>query len=132
MTDNKSKNMSLQLAEARREIESLKAAVRISNRIMHDQVVANQAAWIEWRHGKGAEAAMNWIQNGLFGPGHIPDENALWGKDSQAWFDAYQYEPFPECACGRPSNILWMGKGACSSECLAVLEEQAEKQGGDK
>ena len=96
MTDNKSKNMSQQLAEARREIESLKAAVRLSNRIMHDQVVANQAAWIEWRHGKGAEAAMNWIQNGLFGPGHIPDENALWGKDAQAWFDAYQYEPFPD------------------------------------
>lgn len=69
------------------ELESaIKKQVERSNDLswcMHDQITAQQAAWIEWQHGKGADAAMDWIHNGLAGPGHIPD-----GTDAQAWFDA--------------------------------------------
>ena len=47
---------------------------REHGRIIHDMVVANQAAWIEWKHGGGADAAMEWVENGLAGPGMIPGE----------------------------------------------------------
>ena len=82
--------------------------------VLHDHITGNQAAWIEWQHGAGAEAAMKWIQNGLAGPGHIPDEDAPYGREPQAWFDANQSKPLPQCFCGRPSNIGWMAQGFCS------------------
>lgn len=81
--------------------------------IIHDAVVANQAAYIEWRHGKGAEGGMQWVENGLAGPGHIPREHAPYGKEAQAYFDANKSDRFPTCYCGRPSNILHMGSGYC-------------------
>lgn len=62
---------------------------------IHNMVVAEQAAWIEWQHGAGAEDAMQWIENGLIGPGHIPDHD---GKSAQEYFDAnvdYQMDPVP-------------------------------------
>lgn len=96
--------------------------IAMQNKIIHDMVVANQAAWIEWQHGKGAEAAMTWIHNGLLGHGHIPDETAPWGKEAQAWFDANRAEPFPVCYCGRPSHHLWMGKGACCDEHMREVQ----------
>lgn len=91
-------------------------AAKMMSRTVHDMVVANQAAWIEWQHGKGAEAAMSWVHNGLWGPGHIPDEDAPYGKEPQAFYDANCAEPLPQCFCGRPSNIMWMGQGFCSNE----------------
>lgn len=84
------------------------------SKINHDLLVAMQAAWIEWRHGKGADAAMQWIENTLSGPGLIPPDNAPWSTEAQAWFDANKHDPFPRCYCGRPSNQLWMGRGFCS------------------
>lgn len=96
------------------EVARLKSVGSDLAKIIHDMVVANQAAWIEWQHGRGAEAAMIWIQNGLFGPGHIPDEDEPYGKEAQAWFDANRADPFPACFCGRPSHHLWMGQGFCS------------------
>ncbi|WP_313064631.1 hypothetical protein [Achromobacter animicus] len=84
--------------------------------IIHDMTVAQQAAWIEWQHGAGADAAMQWIENGLAGPGHIPDGAEPYGKEAQAWYDANKADPFPACYCGRPSNILHMGNGYCSTE----------------
>lgn len=95
------------------EIARLKSALNDMGKAIHDMTVAQQAAWIEWQHGKGAEAGMVWIQNGLFGPGLIPDEDEPYGKEAQAWFDANRADPFPVCFCGRPSHILWMGKGFC-------------------
>src|SRR5207244_2745031 len=80
----------------------------------HNMVVGQQSAWIEWRHGKGAEAAMAWIHNGLVGPGHIPNDDAPYGKEAQAWYDANNANPIPKCVCGRPSNIGWLGQGFCS------------------
>lgn len=93
-------------------------------KIVHDMVVANQAAWIEWRHGRGAEAAMQWIENGLSGPGHIPDARAPYGTEAQAFFDANRAEPFPLCYCDRPSNQLWMGHGACSDAHMAETKKR--------
>ena len=87
--------------------------------MLHEHITGNQAAWIEWQHGAGAEAAMKAIQNGLAGPGHIPDEDAPYGREPRAWFDANQSNPLPQCFCGRPSNIGWMGQGFC---CKAHYE----------
>ncbi len=98
------------------EIEKLAEIHRDSCKIIHNLVCANQAAWIEWQHGKGAEAAMGWIHNGLIGPGHIPDEDAPYGKEAQAYYDANCADPLPQCFCGRPSSILYMGKGYCCDE----------------
>lgn len=86
------------------------------NDFFHDMLVGQQAAWIEWQRGAGAEAGMKWIHNGLAGPGLIPPEDAAWAKEPQAFFDANRASPFPTCHCGRPSNILWMSKGFCCRE----------------
>lgn len=84
---------------------------------MHnDLLVTMQAAMIEWRHGKGAEAALLWIENTLDGPGLLPDPTEPWGTDAQAYMSANRAEPFPACTCGRPSHIAWMGQGFCSDE----------------
>lgn len=114
------------------EVVRLKALGSDLGRIIHDMTVAEQAAWIEWQHGRGAEAAMVWIQNGLVGPGHIPDEDEPYGKEAQAWFDANRSRPFPTCSCGRPSNILWMGQGFCSEPHYrqAKAEHDAKNKDG--
>lgn len=111
---------------AQAELARLKNLVKDFSKIIHDMVVAEQAAWIEWRHGRGAEAGMIWIQNGLVGPGHIPDEDEPYGKEAQAWFDANRSNPFPTCFCGRPSNSLWMGKGFCSNAHYAQYRAQVD------
>ena len=67
--------------------DELARAKKLTNdlgKIIHDMTVAQQAAWIEWQHGKGADAAMTWIHNGLVGPGFIPDEDEPYGKEAQA------------------------------------------------
>ncbi len=82
----------------------------------HDLLVTMQAALIEWKHGKGAEAALQWIVNTLAGPGLLPDPEAPWGKDAQRWMDANRSDPLPTCDCGTPSHIGWMGRGFCSDQ----------------
>jgi len=83
---------------------------------LHDLLVVMQSVLVEWKHGKGAEAALQWIVNTLAGPGLLPDPDAPYGKEAQAWFDANQANPMPTCFCGRPSNQGWMGQGFCSVE----------------
>ena len=76
----------VQAGEARdAEIARLKRGQFVLGQCVHNMVVAEQAAWIEWQHGAGAEQAMTWIQNGLLGPGHIPKHE---GMTAQAYFDA--------------------------------------------
>lgn len=84
--------------------------------INHDLITGMQSAWIETVHGRGAEAGMAWIENMLWGPGLLPDEDAPYAKEAQAWFDANRYDPWPKCFCGRPSNIMAMGQGFCCDE----------------
>lgn len=101
------------------------------SKIIHNITVAQQAAWIEWQHGAGAEAGMRWIENGLAGPGHIPEEDEPYGTEAQAYFDANQADPLPACQCGLPSNILHMGNRYCSQEnYTAAIAAQQGKGGG--
>jgi hypothetical protein len=79
----------------------------------HNNVVAMQAAVIEWQHGQGPEAAMAWIVNTLEGPGLLPKPEEPYSTEAQAYFDKHRADPFPECFCGRPSNIYWKGQGFC-------------------
>lgn len=108
----------------RAELERLTDTNKQFGKIIHNQVVANQAAWIEWQHGKGAEAAMAWVHNGLWGPGQIPDESEPWANDPQAYYNANKADPFPVCPCGRPSNQLWMGNGACCHEHMKEIQKK--------
>lgn len=112
------------------QLAKLTTAYKELSSMFHDQVVAQQAAWIEWKHGNGAEDAMQWIENGLCGPGHIPDEDEPYGKEAQAWFDANKSDPIPVCACGRPSNSFWMGHGFCSEAHFDEFRAAQAKQGG--
>lgn len=96
------------------EVARLTRARKTLGDVIHNMTVAQQSAWIEWKHGAGADAAMVWIHNGLAGPGFIPDEDAPYGKEAQAWFDANNANPLPLCKCGRPSNIGWLSQGFCS------------------
>ncbi len=112
------------------QLAKLTTAYKELSGMFHDQVVAQQAAWIEWKHGNGAEDAMQWIENGLCGPGHIPDEDEPYGKEAQAWFDANKSDPIPVCACGRPSNTFWMGHGFCSEAHYDEFRATQAKQGG--
>jgi len=110
---------SAQVQQWKKDAEQAKRLAKDLSNIVHDMTVVMQAAWIEWQHGEGAEKSMMWIQNTLVGPGYIPDEDAPYGKDAQAWMDANRADPFPTCFCGRPSNILWMGQGFCCREHYA-------------
>ena len=95
--------------------------------IIQNLIVAQQSAWIEWKHGRGAKAGMQWIENGLAGPGNIPDESmSKYYKDAQYFFDEQKSEPFPVCPCGKPSCILWMGNGYCCEEHEAMHKASIE------
>jgi len=102
--------------------EKLIDQLKMANIIILNQIVAQQSAWIEWQHGKGAESAMMWIHNSLWGPGSIPDEDAPYGKDAQMWFNDNRADRFPDCHCGKPSHHLWMGHGACCEEHLKEIQ----------
>lgn len=85
---------------------------------MHDLITAMQAAWIEWKHGNGAEAAMQWIENTLDGPGQIPDDpDEPYVTEAQAYYDLNCAHPSGPCeVCGRPTHISSGGKAFCSDE----------------
>lgn len=74
-----------EVAQLKQLLEKKHGALFLANQALHNTLVGNQSAWIEWRHGAGAEEAMTWIHNGLAGPGLIP-----YGKEAQPWFDANQ------------------------------------------
>lgn len=71
------------------EVKRLKGMLRMNNEIIHNMVVANQAAWIAWQQGD-PEKAMRFIHNGLVGPGHIPANDG--DLDAQQWLDAHSVE----------------------------------------
>lgn len=115
----------IEVEKLQEEVARLKRAVKMLNDALHNHIVANQSAWIEWRHGAGAEAAMRWVHNGLAGPDLIPDEDAPYGKEAQAWYDANNADPLPPCHCGRPSNTAGAAGSACSE---AHYREAAARQ----
>lgn len=83
-----------EIAHLRAELEKMWKARFMVSQALHNAMVGNQSAWIEWQHGAGAEAAMAWIHNGLVGPGLIPD-----GKEAQPWFDAHQDDRYDVPPC---------------------------------
>lgn len=113
-----------------RELKRKADLIAELSKIIHNMTVAQQAAWIEWQHGAGAEAGMQWIENGLAGPGQIPDAGEPYGTEAQAYFDANQADPLPVCYCGRPSNILHMGNGYCSTEHHKAALAARQGKGG--
>lgn len=74
------------IAELEAELAKMRRARFIINQALRNVLVGNQSAWLEWDRGAGAEAAMEWIHNGLVGPGLIPKAEP--GVGAQAWFDA--------------------------------------------
>lgn len=98
-------------ADLEREIAQLKERLEkkhkshfFTSQALHNVIVGNQSAWIEWQHGAGAEAAMTWIHNSLVGPGLIPD-----GKEAQPWFNAnvddrYEIPPMKDGAMKTATN----------------------------
>ncbi|MCU8942201.1 hypothetical protein OE519_00265 [Pseudomonas aeruginosa] len=127
-TEEAREHIEARLAAVADELARTKELANDLGKIIHDMTVAQQAAWIEWKHGKGSDAAMTWIHNGLVGPGFIPDEDEPYGKEAQAWYDANRADPFPACFCGRPSNSLWMGKGFCSNAHYEQHRAEVEAQ----
>ena len=71
--------------ERAQETDRRKRLTFTLSQCIHNMVVAEQSAWIEWKHGKGAEVAMEWIENGLMGPGHLPEHDGL---TAQEYFNA--------------------------------------------
>jgi len=98
------------------QVDACKELIKTLDSMFHDNIVAMQASWIEWQHGEGADAGMQWIENTLEGPGHIPDSDQQFWDMPQAWHDKYRSNPFPTCWCGMPSNILSKGKGFCCEQ----------------
>jgi hypothetical protein len=116
----------VELERAMSVIERLREGMQRDGEIMNNMIAANQAAWIQWQRGQGSEAAMVWVHNGLDGPGLIPDESEPWSDDPQAYYDANKADPFPVCHCGRPSNQLWMGYGACCHEHMKEIQQKEQ------
>jgi len=109
------------------ELDRLRNTTKVLSNIIQDLIVTNQAAWIEYKHGKGAEAGMQWIENGLLGPGQIPDESdSQFYNDAQLFFNEQKSNPFPVCPCGNPSSIKWMEFGYCCDEHQQMHKEKLD------
>lgn len=66
------------------EIQDLRMLVKEMDLMFGRYLLGMRAAVIEWQRGKGADAAMQWIWNGLRGPGELPPEEET---QAQAYFD---------------------------------------------
>lgn len=67
-----------------KDLERAHMRIREMDLLFGRYILAMRSALIEQEHGKGAEAAMVWIFNSLFGPGELPPEDET---DAQAYFD---------------------------------------------
>ncbi len=105
------------LAERDKRVAQLERRISEDAKMINDLLVSNQAAWIEWQRGKGAEEAMARVQSTLMGVG-VPGADEPWATDPQAWYSANKVDPFPTCYCGRPSNIATMDVVFCCDEHL--------------
>ncbi|AVD89634.1 ead/Ea22-like family protein [Pseudomonas sp. SWI44] len=66
------------------ENEALRMQVKEIDLLFGRYLLGMRAAVVEWQQGKGADAAMQWIWNGLRGPGELPPEVET---QAQAYFD---------------------------------------------
>lgn len=63
----------------RDEDKGLGGHAMLSARIIHNMAVVMQAAYIEQKHGKGADVAMEWITNHLDNCDCLPEEECIGG-----------------------------------------------------
>lgn len=67
------------------EVQDLRMLVKEMDLTFGRYLLGMRAAVIEWQHGQGADAGMQWIWNGLRGPGELPPEEET---QAQAYFDS--------------------------------------------
>lgn len=65
-------------------LEKSRTSIKELDALFGKQLIGMRAAVIEAEHGKGAEAGIRWIWNGLAGPGELPPDDE---HDAQAYFD---------------------------------------------
>lgn len=66
------------------QIEDLQVKIKEMDRLFGRHILGNKSAVIEWTDGQGAEKAMEWIWNGLMGPGYLPPDEE---RDAQGYFN---------------------------------------------
>ncbi|MFY0997575.1 hypothetical protein [Pseudomonas juntendi] len=66
------------------ENQDLRMLVKEMDLMFGRYLLGMRASVVEWQQGKGADAAMQWIWNGLAGPGELPPEEET---QAQAYFD---------------------------------------------
>ncbi|MGA4453999.1 hypothetical protein [Pseudomonas fortuita] len=66
------------------EVQDLRMLAKEMDLTFGRYLLGMRAAVIEWQHGQGADAGMQWIWNGLRGPGELPPEEET---QAQAYFD---------------------------------------------
>jgi hypothetical protein len=66
------------------ENENARMRIKELDLLFGRSLIGMRSSVIEWQHGQGADAAMQWIWNGLAGPGELPPEDET---HAQAYFD---------------------------------------------
>lgn len=66
------------------ENKALRMQVKELDLMFGRYLLGMRASVVEWQKGNGADAAMQWIWNGLRGPGELPPEDET---QAQAYFD---------------------------------------------
>ena len=80
------------IAELEAQNEYIRKRYQQLDLLIGKNILAMQAAIIEWQATGDAKNGLAWIYNTLFGPGELPDEAE---KDAQAYFDR-KYTPLDE------------------------------------
>ena len=80
------------IAELEAQNEYIRKRYQQLDLLIGKNILAMQAAIIEWQATGDAKNGLAWIYNTLFGPGELPDEAE---KDAQAYFDR-KYAPLDE------------------------------------
>ena len=66
------------------ENENARMRIKELDLLFGRYLLGMRSSVIEWQHGQRADAAMQWIWNGLAGPGELPPEDET---QAQAYFD---------------------------------------------
>lgn len=80
-----------EIDDLEKEVKRLKSVEMITMRALHNTITGNQAAWIAHKH-EGAEKGIEWIENGLFCSGMLPQLDDPISKTAQDWYDYHEYD----------------------------------------
>ena len=73
-----------ELKTSRENYEGARMRIKELDLLFGRYLLGMRGAVIEWQHGQGAEGGMQWVWNGLAGPGELPPEGET---QAQAYFD---------------------------------------------